>query len=340
MRLNIYDASWLLHYGASSVKYKDYSYCGYPMGGIKYLCKHLVFDLFKENPFVVCFDSKTDKSSILPGYKGNRSHEAHIVSQSQFAYNMLMKCGISCMRQDGYEADDLAASAVARFRRDYSEIVIVSNDHDLAHNVFQHVRVEATSAGGADISANNFVMAANKSPVIFNTISAFKVFTGDASDGIPGFRSEGGKSGKKLYSDFVRYGEEVIPNKDTKPFNFSRRDFLEYFLETLDYLTEKDREGLAQRIAVIFPRISKDVPAPTEIDNVDIPQLQKLLSVLNDDVELQRLKLPKIRLSESELNDFKASAAVLRNSTFAVDNDCPVHPTFLFEDEAVNLRVF
>ena len=340
MRLKIYDASWLIHYGSKSVKYKDFVYAGYPLGGIKFLVKHIAEELYKNNDVIVCFDSPTDKNNILPGYKRGRPHEAYVISQSIFAFNMLSKSGITCFKLDNYEADDLIASVVSKYRNMYSDITIISNDRDLAHNVFNNVKVEACSLEGIDINPSNFVVSVGKQPVEYNTVSAYKVLTGDSSDKILSFYSESGLAGKDIYRQYLIFGKENLKPDAIRPFLFSHKDIFLFFLENEMNFTENDIIELKKRIQVIFPRETKDVPEPSSERNIILKEFAKLLSILQEDIQLKQLNLERVKLTSEEFNTFKASAQVLRDSTFAVDNDCPVHSSFFGEEEAVNMRLF
>lgn len=340
MRLKIYDASWLIHYGSKSKKYKDFVFAGYPLGGIKFLVKHVAEEIYKNNDIIVCFDSQTDKKAILPGYKKGRPHESYIVSQSIFAFNMLSKSGISCFKLDNYEADDLIASVVSKYRNMYSDITIISNDRDLAHNVFNNVKVEACSLDGIDINPSNFVVAAAKQPVEYNTISAYKVLTGDSSDKISSFRSESGMLGKDIYRQYLLFGKETLKPVEIRPFLFSRKDIFLFFLKNKMSFTKNDLDELEKRVQVIFPRETKNVPETSSERTIILKELAKLLSILQEDIQLKQLHLEKVRLTAEEFNSFKAGAKVLRDSTFAVDNNCPVHSSFFGEEEAVNMRLF
>lgn len=340
MRLKIYDASWMIHYGSNSIRYKDYVFCGYPLGGVKYLVKHITDELYRGSDVIVCFDSRTDKNGILPGYKRDRPYNAYILSQTEFAYNMLMKCGIACLKEPNFEADDLVASAVKKFRQQYSEIVIISNDRDLAHNVFGHIRVEACSADGIDINQSNFSVSVAKQLVEYNTISAFKVLTGDSSDKISVFQSEKGISGNEIYKKYVDYGKENLHPIHFRPYLYSIKAIFSYFLNTEVELTDNDRIELEKRVQVIFPRIIDEVANPSGEGDLIRAEIGKLLSILQEDLQLQQLRLEKVKLSKEEFNDFRARAQVLRDGTFAVDHDCPVHSSFFREDGVVNMRLF
>lgn len=341
MRLKIYDAMWLIHYGTRAEKYKEYSYASYPLGGVKFLVKNIMDDIWRGNQVLVCFDSRTNKNSIFAGYKSNRPYLAEIVSQSHFAYNVLMKCGITCLKRDGLEADDLVASSVTKFRNNFDEIIIVSNDKDLAHNVFNKVRVEACSIDGIDIRPENFIIAAARIPIVYNTISTYKVLTGDFSDTIPNFHADNGKRGADIYREFIAFTEEKIPESATRPYLLSKKELFEFFLKSITYLTDRDREELKARISVIFPTVVEIAEMPCcDDNNLDRQEIAKLLSVLGEDLLLNQFKMKKMRLSPEEFNEFKASAQMLKDDTFAIDNNCPIHESFVLEEYDFNLRLF
>jgi hypothetical protein len=339
MKLKIYDASWLVNYGGKSARHKNYAFSGYPLGGVRYLVAHVVDALATCGDAIVCFDRKTNRSAMLPGYKAGRPHEAYIASQCEYAYSALMRCGVSCTRHDGYEADDLIASVISRYAGDYSEVVIVSNDRDLAHNVFSHISLHATSADGIDIHPDNFMYTAQPGEtVLYNTISAWKVFCGDHSDHIPVFKTSSGVSGRALYMQYASFVNNLAVDDGKRPYVASTKELLNYFIQTLD-LSANDMSVLSSRVSVIFPRYFDGVEKPSSMGDVSPRDLERLLSVLDCPPQLKLWGLNKVKINGEDYESFKSAAQVLRDGTFAVDNDCPVHDPFT-EGQAVNLRVF
>lgn len=346
MRLKIYDASWLIHYGAKSTYYRNYTYANYPLGGVRYLVKNIAHELCQMYHVLVCFDSKTNKNNILADYKSGRPYEAYVHSQAAFAYNMLMKCGVASSKEEGQEADSLIASAVLKYRKKYNEIVIVSNDRDVAHNVYGNTRVEACSLEGIDIRPQNFNVAPDaKHPILFNTISAYKTVAGDSSDKIPAFISDAGIAGSAIYHMYYDWAIKNTPIDDRDkealyPYVLSLQRTFEYFLGTLDFLTSNDKSELSKRISVVFPTMVDIRETPCGGDDVDRREFAKLLSILSEDMMLNEMKLPKVKLSPEEFNEFKASAQMLRDGTFAADNGHPVHDKDEWEERDLNLRLF
>jgi hypothetical protein len=342
MVLSVFDASWFVHFGSHSERTKNYSFSGYSLGGVKFLVSCLLIELLSMHDVVVCFDSVTNKFDLMPEYKSGRPREAYISNQSQWAYSMLMKCGITCLKVRGREADDLIASVVDKYRGEYGSILCFTNDRDVAHNVFGNVKVTAACSGGMDIDAHNFVSSVQKNDVVeFNTISAYKVLVKDPSDKIRQFRSEHGLTGRELYNRYVVWGNRELPDDAKRPFYFGHEKTFRFFLERQEDLTDWDREELEKRISVVFPTVChEDVLPPSNQGSVVREQLAKLLTVLGDDVALHRLRMDKVRLSEEEFAEFKENSRVLRDGTFAVENGFPVHPSFVSYDLDANMRLF
>ena len=340
--LKIFDVSWFLHYGSKSIKTRDYAFAGYPMGGIKFLVSNVLQELITYSDVICCFDSRTNKHVFMPEYKMNRPREAYIQNQAQYIYNMMMKCGICCYKVDGAESDDLIYSSVKKYRTIFHEITCYSNDRDIAHNVFNNVKVSAACDGGMDITPSNFSFAVQTGDVVeYNTISAYKVLIKDSSDSIRLFRSESGLNGREIYSKYVLWGQETLKDNFKRPYLYADESIFRYFLNTLN-LSEKDMTELDNRIKVVFPKEFPDVPAPSNRESLILDNLSKLLTVLSDDIYLSRLSLKKCPLSSEEFNEFKVNAEVLRDGTFAVDNDLPVHDSFISfdDDEGLYLRYF
>jgi len=93
---------------------------------------------------IVCWDSKTNlRKSVSADYKQNRDHSKHkhIFEQLELLEDALPKLGLaSCLKVEGYEADDLAASCVVP-PLPWSPILCVSEDHDWLTLVREDVSV-------------------------------------------------------------------------------------------------------------------------------------------------------------------------------------------------------
>ena len=342
MRLCVFDSSWFIHYGARSARHKDYTFSQFPLGGVKFLTNSVLIELLAGNNVICCFDSATNKHDLYPGYKANRPRESYIFSQTDYAYSMFMKCGISCFKSLGHEADDLIASVVTKNRAEFNDIVCYTNDADISHNVTEGVRVLAACDGGIDITPRNFKSAAQRGDLVeYNTISAYKVLIGDSSDKIRQFRSSIGLNGRQIYNSYVLWGNESLPNDYRRSYLFSTRQILEFHLNTLG-LSADDLEELGRRMDVVFPMILTEVPSSSIKDSLIVQNLSKLLTILNEDNFLRRFGLERQRLSSEEFTEFRNNAQVSQSIEYTVDRSLPVHDSFIEKDlgGSMNLRLF
>lgn len=99
----------------------------------------------------------------------------------------LPKIGVNCVEEDGYEADDIIAVLVRRFKKMGKGVVVLSGDSDLVQLCGKGVRVVDVSGrerksiivGGEEIEAKYVVWA--------------KAVVGDKSDGVGGVQGLGVK---------------------------------------------------------------------------------------------------------------------------------------------------
>lgn len=100
--------------------------------------------IFQTKDVVFCWDSKTNRRRTLyPGYKGNRQKE---LTPEELQFEQEFRRQIQTLRtkylpqmgfrnnfiQTGYEADDIIAALVSKYRYQWKhKIIIVTSDHDL-----------------------------------------------------------------------------------------------------------------------------------------------------------------------------------------------------------------
>jgi len=117
--------------------------------------------------------------------------------------------GIPILRAEGYEADDLLATAVEKFADDEMDVVLISRDKDLDQLVGPHaVLYDPTKDETFDAAA---IEAAKGYPP--EKAIEVQTLTGDATDNIPGVPGVGPKTAVKL---IAKYGcvEQVVAHAD------------------------------------------------------------------------------------------------------------------------------
>ena len=343
-KLCIYDVSAFVHAVKNIDMYKNEVYFGYPVGGIKYFMKFLVLDLMSGNDVVVAFDSRSFRKDLSKDYKAGRPGNLAVYSQLETLYEFLPRCGISCYKKEGYEADDLIYNIVNQNKDKYISLEIFGDDYDLTHNVDEKkVKFGAITSQVNSIHCGNFSTSIIKGEVIkFNTISAYKVFCGDKSDVIKPFKSLMNVSGKQLYKTYV-----AILNKmpQLNFYQIRSKEMLEWFISTVakrgNVLLPEDIQELKQRIKIVYPVEIKDedftITSSAKTTNKMI--LAQFLTMVNDNVSLKHIRGYRSPLTEDMKNVLRKKARELETGEFAVDRNKPVHQ-FKTESVMINLKEF
>jgi hypothetical protein len=336
--LALYDVSAYIYTGMNSSAYFGYNVKGYPVGGMKYFVRHFTPVLMSMSDFAVMFDSGSFRKNIMSSYKSGRGSFHEVYSQLEILYQMLMKANIPCYKVDGYEADDLIFSAVEK-SGDYSSIVIHSADYDVTHNVDERVSFEAVNSNVNNVNLGNFTYSVKKGVKLLpNTISAYKVFTGDVSDNIPNFVSETGIKGVELYERFCEYLKEKLKPYSVKV-SKDKRALLIFLNDIRSELTESDMKNLKDRIEVVYPRFVDFDFKPVNRSSVDFNQYAKLLSLCNERQGLDILNKSYVDLTSEEVEFFTKKAKELRTGEFAADRALDLRtPDHSYE--VLNLRDF
>ena len=175
------------------------------------------------NPTVVCFDglgcSKSRKAYFTKasgsydgsdvGYKGSRSsQDSRFYDGINLTMNLLIEGGVTCLKADGYEADDLVFAAVQKAKEEYPDLYIdvMTGDADLTPLVDDQVSVfldsrkvtwaetkELEKLHRIQLRPSNFqeymegLTAFKNLAVPYNTVILAKCLRGDKSDDIKGY---------------------------------------------------------------------------------------------------------------------------------------------------------
>lgn len=152
----------------------------------------------------ICCDSpKSVRKEQDPSYKANRPpHEAPLLHQLKLAQEQLAADGFPCWTVDGYEADDVVASALVGLVQpelpagDFF-VDILSADKDLLALVSDKVTVVSPGTGrrfGPAETAEKFVPP--------HQMRDFLILVGDKSDNIQGVKGVGEVKAKALLAAF------------------------------------------------------------------------------------------------------------------------------------------
>ncbi len=142
------------------------------------------------------------RSAIYEEYKANRPPMPDdLAPQARMAPVLLEAIGIPVLRREGFEADDLIASAAATARSRGIEVLILSSDKDLLQLVEGGVTIYQPGRPGR---AANRIGPAEVPSVIeveARQVADLLALAGDSSDNIPGARGIGPKTAAKLLAE-------------------------------------------------------------------------------------------------------------------------------------------
>ena len=318
----VIDVSPVLYTGNTSPRYQERSQYGYPTGGLVYLNAYISNAAAEGGDIVFVYDSPTDRASICSSYKNGRTSNAAVVSHLKLSHDVYTKAGFCVLKKDGYEADDLIYSVVKKYKDNYSNIFIVTNDMDISHNVQPGVEIRACSSNASSVNMENFCDIVHKGvSVTWNTISAYKTFCGCQSDCVKGISAEDGTPGSKLYEEYVSY-------------------LREHYMFTYEETTSPDRlcafaiargvkeSVIKEQISVIFPRFADIEVHETKLN---MTSFQAYLALIGDYDSCKRMGIEKPHISQVQRTYLEELKKQLADAPIAlgVPKAIPVHTSSL-----------
>lgn len=175
---------------------------GTPIGAVFGVANMMVSLLKDYQPahIVIAMDSKTPtfRKEIFPAYKANRPPPPDDLKvQFSMVEELVNGFGFSVLQKDGFEADDIIATAVKRATTDGLKSVVVSGDKDLLQLVGDDVVMLDTMKNKIwDAEA-----VEEKWLVPPSLVGDLLALAGDSSDNIPGVPRVGPKTAAPLLND-------------------------------------------------------------------------------------------------------------------------------------------
>ncbi|MBI1363814.1 MAG: DNA polymerase I [Proteobacteria bacterium] len=147
----------------------------------------------------VALDTKhTFRNDLYPAYKANRKDpDPEMLEQFPYFEPLIQSFGIPALRVEGFEADDIIATLVAKKTED-EVITIVSSDKDLMQLIRPGVVMLDTMKDktfGPDEVAEKFGVGPDK-------VTEVQALIGDSSDNVPGVMGIGPVGASKLINEY------------------------------------------------------------------------------------------------------------------------------------------
>jgi DNA polymerase I len=216
----------------------------------------------------VAMDSRvpTFRHERYPAYKANREKAPDdLHAQVPVIEEILAALRVSCVRADGYEADDVIATLAERCRRSALPCWILSGDKDILQLIGGNVRLLAQEKGSSALEEYTRERVFELRGVYPERIVDYLALAGDASDNVPGVSGIGEKTAVKLLTQFAGLDElyarleEVTPEGVRKKLSAGRADaMLSRDLATL----RRDVPGVPELAALSFGGLDADAAVP------------------------------------------------------------------------------
>ncbi len=137
----------------------------------------------------------TFRRQLDPEYKANRTAPpAPLIPQFDSSRDIALALGLTCLAEDGFEADDLIGTLATQAAERGWRVLIVSGDKDLAQLVDKHVEwLDIAKHKRLDLAA-----VTEHFGVRPNQVADLLALTGDPIDNIPGVAGVGAKTAAAL----------------------------------------------------------------------------------------------------------------------------------------------
>lgn len=160
---------------------------------------------------MVGFDCAGDscRKDEYPSYKaGRREKSPELVDQLADAPDLLRAAGFSVVQHEGWEADDVLASAAALARNEGWRCTVVTSDRDSFALIDETTSVLRVIVGGIDASP---LLTPARLPAVCGVAAGqyrdYAAVRGDTSDNLPGAQGIGAKTAAKLLAAFRGVGD-------------------------------------------------------------------------------------------------------------------------------------
>lgn len=283
---------------------------GFPTQAV-YGFANIMFKLLDEinpNYVAVAFDTPAPsfRHETYKEYKAHRQEMPDEMSiQVPYIKKLLEAMSITILEYPGYEADDVIATLVDRFKNEL-EISIISGDYDLLALVDENVKVLVPRKGITEVETFDIKAVEEKLGVSPHKIPLFKALAGDTSDNIKGIEGIGKNSAIEILKN-VNTLDELIskipslpPRLRTKLEGKEKEIKDNLFLATLkkDVPVDIKIKDLAIRapnieevkniameleMKTILKRFSIDIPVSTNIEvHTERRSFEDLLNIIKD----------------------------------------------------------
>jgi len=232
-----------------------------------------IFRLYKDFKFDLAVFSldgpreQTNRFKMYSEYKITRQKAPDDLKfQLSEVVRILKNADISCVSVPGLESDDIIASVVKKYSKDY-EIFIVSGDKDLMQLLTnKNVRIVSFSPSKSEyeiIDRNSFIKEYGFEP---EYIVDYLALIGDTVDNVPGVKGIGEKTASYLVSKYKTL-ENIYNNLDNESPTIKEK-----------LLNGKDEAFLSKELVKLFIADLDIKPSKFSVENFRKPEVLEILN--------------------------------------------------------------
>lgn len=227
---------------------------GVPTGGVFVFTKSLLSLLneFQPTHFVMALDARSFRKDLDPEYKVKRTPlDEAVKTQIKLGQAVLKALPVPSLRVDGFEADDVVATLVARAPAEGFEVTIVSSDKDLQALMAQGATVWDPK-NNAPLQLETFTEKWGVQP---QQLPDLLSLTGDSVDNIKGVEGVGPKTAAAWLAKHETLDAIIAAAPDKKAFTGKRGDALRAAIA--DGTLARARQLVALRTDVPVPPLEE-----------------------------------------------------------------------------------
>jgi 5'-3' exonuclease len=227
----------------------------------------------------LCLDSpKSFRREMDATYKAAReSKPAPFFHQCEIALETLKTDGYPQWMAEGFEADDVIASATAQARVGAWPVLVVSADKDLLQLVNEHVSVKSPVTGNVMDPA----AVKEKFGVTPDQMRDYLTLVGDASDGVVGVKGIGAKGAANLLNHFGNL-DDIYNNRNDDTLKPAQWAALEAFQPRLP--TVRTLLSLREDAPIDFAQVLKE-RQPTDGGDEIMQDIEQAMPTLQQAVD-------------------------------------------------------
>lgn len=190
-----------------------------------------------------------ERADVFKEYKAGREGKDYTVKPSRdFVIEALNNAGVAIWHIPKWEADDVIAATVIKFRHTFEEIFIYGNDKDYQSMLqYDNVRIVLALSEVIYGGRRGEAYCLNKFGVMPDRIAEYLAIVGDGSDNIPGVPGLGKVAAQKVINSFQTTQDmlealekpvEELEGRHLKKLRENRKAFKNCF-----YLTTLNKSG-------------------------------------------------------------------------------------------------